>query len=237
MIAFSSTFCGHQYLYHSQARTKISNEFGLANYIVICLRWRLFKLTLNPEMAWCHQATSHNWIKRWPRSMIIPDHNESIWHKIRYTIDKCRQEDVHQVLIKDLILLSCFFHSFHLTNLVAAHRHLIRMEHPQLVPEQSFLSPQWISRHHGAVSASNKISYHKISQRFESARSVFRILPSLWNLTGDSAAVLLRRMSNFKSIRHVKHAISWLRNFVRFDRSPSYLILKRSPDHQPSLLD
>ena len=40
----------------------------------------------------------------------------------------------------------------------------------------------------GPVSISDKTSYCKISKSLEVARFVFRIVPSLWNLTGTSAA-------------------------------------------------
>ena len=53
----------------------------------------------------------------------------------------------------------------------------------------------------GPVSISDKTSYHKISWNLEAARFVLRIVRSLWNLTGTSAAVLPRRLSNCKAIR------------------------------------
>ena len=50
--------------------------------------------------------------------------------------------------------------------------------------------------------AHDKTSYCKISkQSLEAARFVFRIVRSLWNLTGTSAAGLPKCLSNFKAMR------------------------------------
>ena len=46
--------------------------------------------------------------------------------------------------------------------------------------------------------------------RLEAARFVFRILQSLWNLTDNSTAVQLRRLSNFKVMRWFKLPIPCL---------------------------
>ena len=45
------------------------------------------------------------------------------------------------------------------------------------------------------ISISNKISYRNISQSLEAARFVFRVVWSLWNLTGTLAALLLMCLS------------------------------------------
>ena len=47
------------------------------------------------------------------------------------------------------------------------------------------------------------------------ARFVFKVVRSLWNLTGTSAALLPMCLSNFKAIRQFKVPISWLRDFTR----------------------
>ena len=52
-------------------------------------------------------------------------------------------------------------------------------------------------RHQGPVLISDKTSYHKISQSLEATRFVLRIVRSLWNLTGTSAALLPKCLSNF----------------------------------------
>ena len=46
----------------------------------------------------------------------------------------------------------------------------------------------------------HKTSYCKISQNFEVARSSVKILASLWNLAGASAARVPRRLPNWKAI-------------------------------------
>ena len=53
----------------------------------------------------------------------------------------------------------------------------------------------------GPVSISDKTSYRKISWSLEAARLVVQIIASLWNLTGTSAALLPRCLSNFEVIR------------------------------------
>ena len=82
----------------------------------------------------------------------------------------------------------------------------------------------------GPVSISEKTSFRKISWSLESARFVFRIVRSLWNLTGTSAAVLPMCLSNFKAIRQFKVPISWLRDFTRSYEKTSFRILRRGPD-------
>ena len=55
--------------------------------------------------------------------------------------------------------------------------------------------------HQGLYSLSGKTSYRKISWSLEAARFEFRLFISLWNLTGTSAVVLPRCLSNFGGIR------------------------------------
>ena len=56
---------------------------------------------------------------------------------------------------------------------------------------------------------------------------VFRIVRSLWNLTGTSAALLPMCLSNFKAMRQFKVPISWLRVFTRSYEKTSFRILRR----------
>ena len=79
-----------------------------------------------------------------------------------------------------------------------------------------------------SVSISYKASSHLISRSLEAARSVVYIIASLWNLTGDSAALLPRRLSNLTAIGQLYIQISWLRDFARSSNKTSYVILKRS---------
>ena len=58
---------------------------------------------------------------------------------------------------------------------------------------------------------------------------VFRIVRSLWNLTGTSAALLPRCLLNFKAMRYLKLPISRLRGFTRSHDKTSYRILKWDP--------
>ena len=80
-----------------------------------------------------------------------------------------------------------------------------------------------------SVSISEKTSYRKISWSIEAARFVFRIIRSLLNLTGTSAAKLLMCLSNFKAIRQFKVPISWLRDFTRSYDKTSFRILRWCP--------
>ena len=81
----------------------------------------------------------------------------------------------------------------------------------------------------GPVSISEKTFYRKISWSLEAARLVFRIVRSLWNLTGTSATLLPMCLSNFKAMRQSKVPISWLRDFTRSYDKTSFRILKRGP--------
>ena len=71
------------------------------------------------------------------------------------------------------------------------------------------------------------MSYRKISWSLEVARFVFRIVRSLWNLTGTSAALLPMCLSNFEAIRQFKVPISWLGDFTRSHDKTSFRILRR----------
>ena len=102
------------------------------------------------------------------------------------------------------------------------------------------------SRHQGPVSISDKTSYRKISWSLEAARFVFRIVRSLWNLTGTSAAMLndegkifFRNDGVFLSLRK---ACTWattcalclsnfkaMRDYTRSCDKTSYRILRRAP--------
>ena len=74
----------------------------------------------------------------------------------------------------------------------------------------------------GTVSISDQ-TYRKISQSLEAARFVFRIVRSLWNLAGTSAALLPRCMSNLKAIRTFWLPISRLRDFTRSHDKMQYI--------------
>ena len=81
----------------------------------------------------------------------------------------------------------------------------------------------------GPISISEKTSFRKISWSLEAARFIFKIVRSLWNLTGTSAALLPMCLSNFKAIRQFKVPISWLRDFTRSYEKMSFRILRRGP--------
>ena len=76
----------------------------------------------------------------------------------------------------------------------------------------------------GPVSIFDKTSYCKITQSLEAVRLVFRIIRSLWNLTGASAAVLPRCLSNFKAIRSLRLPISQFRDFTRSYEFSRYIL-------------
>ena len=86
----------------------------------------------------------------------------------------------------------------------------------------------------GLVSKSHKMFYCKIWQSLEATRFVFRIVWSLWSLTGTSAAVLPICLSNFKAIWLFKLPISQLQDFTRSYDKTSYWILKWGPGGKQS---
>ena len=79
-------------------------------------------------------------------------------------------------------------------------------------------------------SQSGKTSYRQISWSFEAARFGFRLFQSLRILTGTSAAVLPRCLSNFRALRSLIHTISRLRDFTIFGGKTSYLLVNRGPE-------
>ena len=87
----------------------------------------------------------------------------------------------------------------------------------------------------GLYSLSGKTSYRKISWSLEAARFGFKLFQSLWNLTGTSAALLPRCLSNFRAIRPMQHPISRLRHFTRFGGKTSYPFVNRGPDSSSNI--
>ena len=82
----------------------------------------------------------------------------------------------------------------------------------------------------GPVSISGKTSYRKISWNLETTRLIVWIIPSLWDLTGTSAAVLHSSAACQISERSDNYIpISWLRDFTRSYNKTSYQILKQGP--------
>ena len=61
-------------------------------------------------------------------------------------------------------------------------------------------SKSTVSNPLGLYSQSGRTSYGKISRSLEAARFGFKLVPSLWNLTGTSAAPLPRCLLNFRAI-------------------------------------
>ena len=78
--------------------------------------------------------------------------------------------------------------------------------------------------HQGPISIPNKTSYRNISWSL-----AIWIIASLWKLTGTSAAMLPRCLSNFNAIVQFLIPISRLRDFVIFYNKTSYRILKQWP--------
>ena len=83
----------------------------------------------------------------------------------------------------------------------------------------------------GLYSLSGKTSHRKISWSLEAARFGFKLVQSLWNLAGTSAALLPRCLSNFRAIRPLQHTISRLRDFTRFGGKTSYRLVNRGPEY------
>ena len=101
---------------------------------------------------------------------------------------------------------------------------------PESMRLSSFLWGRHCISDQGPVSISEKTSFRKISSSLEAARFVFRIVRSLCNLTGTSAAVLPMCLSNFKAIRKFKVPIPWLRDFTRSYEKTYFRILRGGPD-------
>ena len=85
-------------------------------------------------------------------------------------------------------------------------------------------------------SLSGRTSYGKISRSLEAARFVFKLVPSLWNLTSTSAAPLPRCLLNIRAIRSLKHPISRLRDFARFGGKTSYRLVNRGTESEKSIM-
>ena len=79
----------------------------------------------------------------------------------------------------------------------------------------------------GLSSLSGRMSYRMNSWSLEATILGFILMQSLWNLTGTSAAALLRCLSNSSATRKVWHQISRLRDFTRFGGKVSYRLMNR----------
>ena len=84
---------------------------------------------------------------------------------------------------------------------------------------------KWVYYPHlpGLYSLSGRTSYRKISWSVEAARFMFRLLQSLLNLTGISAAAL----PNVRAIESLQHPISRLRDITRFDGKASSRLVNK----------
>ena len=94
----------------------------------------------------------------------------------------------------------------------------------------------WIFVSLGLYSLSGKTSYRQISWSLEAARLGVMIIAPLRNLTGSSAALLPRGLSNFRAIGKVETRISRLRDFTRPCSKTSYRLVNRGPDYNWILL-
>ena len=81
----------------------------------------------------------------------------------------------------------------------------------------------------GLYSLSGKTSYRQISWSLEAARLGVIIIAPLWSLTGTSAALLPRGLSNFRAIGKVLTRISRPRDFTRSCSKTSYRLVNRGP--------
>ena len=97
------------------------------------------------------------------------------------------------------------------------------------LPDFTFTEDMSISCLQGLYSLSGKTSYRQISWSLEAARLGVAMVVSLWNLTGTSAALLPRYLSNFRAIEKVKTRISRLRDFTRSCGKTSYSLVNRGP--------
>ena len=76
----------------------------------------------------------------------------------------------------------------------------------------------------------------KISRSLEAARFGFKLVRSLWKLTGDSAAPLPRCLPNFRAIWLWWNPISRLRDFARFGGKTFYRSVNTGPEIFVALL-
>ena len=100
-----------------------------------------------------------------------------------------------------------------MTNQTGSHSYKLRT--------RPFTSTAWTNRHivhahSGLYSLSGRTSYRKISWSLDVARLDVITIVWLWNLTGISASLLTKCLSNFKAIGKVWTRISPLRDFTRF---------------------
>ena len=82
----------------------------------------------------------------------------------------------------------------------------------------------------GLCSQSGNTSYRQISWSLKAARLGIIMIVTLWNLTGISAALLPRGLSNFRAIGKVETQISRPRDFTRSCGKMSYRLMNISPE-------
>ena len=196
--------------YHRFGTNQITTMFVDAQYLCIASPSTSMALTIRFFFAVCPVLFSHLW-----------------WWVYWCHIDGLVQEKRNSSALSMEFRLSC-------TN-PSIWRHRIRSMLTQvmtccLTAPSHYLNQCWLRNgNQGPVSISDKTSYFKISWSLEAARFVIRIVRSLWNLAGTSAAPLPKCLSNFKVKRKLKLRISRLRDFTRSYDKTSYLILKRGP--------
>ena len=86
------------------------------------------------------------------------------------------------------------------------------------------------------VTISHKMPYRKISHSLKAVRFMFRMVWSLWNLTGISPVLILRRPSNLEAIWYLKLLILRFRSFmISYDRLPQEPIIWEPPVDRESI--
>ena len=70
----------------------------------------------------------------------------------------------------------------------------------------------------------------QVSRILEALRLGVKFIVSPWNLTGASAAMLLRRLSNFQATGQLQNHISLLRDFARSDSKTPYHFVNKGLD-------
>ena len=133
--------------------------------------------------AYIHQQINHHWFRQWLVAWTAPSHylnqcrnivnltqrNKLQWNFYRYSYILIEENPFQNVVWKMAAILPW----------------------PQCVN-----SPK--KHHTGSISISKETSYCKVLQSLKAMRFLFKIVLSVWNLTGTLAALLPRYQSNLK---------------------------------------
>ena len=88
----------------------------------------------------------------------------------------------------------------------------------------------------GIYSFRDNESFHQILWNLEATRYRFKVVQFFWNLTGVSAALLPRHLSDIRAMQWFQQPISQLPVFAKSHVKKSYRLVNKGPEEAPCIM-